>query len=47
MIRFEVTHLIQLQNHRKQKRGLVNPVSARKRRQEDQKTKKSGKCKKK
>ena len=47
MIRFEITHLIQLQNHRKQKRGLVNPVSVRKRRQEGQKTKKIGKMQKK
>ena len=47
MIRFEVTHLIQLQNHRNQKKGLVNPVFARKRRQEGQKTKKIGKIQKK
>ena len=47
MIRFEVTHIIQLQNHKNQKKGLVNPIAARKRRQKGQKTKKIQKSPKK
>lgn len=40
MIRFEITHLIELQYHRNKNKKIVNPVSARRKRQEGQKTKK-------
>ena len=47
MIRFEVTHIIQLQNHKNQKKGLINPILSRKLRQKGQKSKKISKNSKK
>ena len=40
MIRFEVTHLIELQRHRNSSKRIVNPISERKKRQKGNKVKK-------
>lgn len=40
MIKFEITHLIELQRHKNHSKKIINPISERKKRQRGQKTKK-------